>query len=613
MERAWKAGGFKVSIIKVPEEIINDKLAVLSDGTGTLTYSQYDQFLAHTCLADADKVYKFLNTIDENNVEELLEAALELRTLILEVNPLLNPEILVINSENVIKLPAQSDKPGETRLLIENPRWDRPDADIGGSGDEGLESVINSMGCGWGAVPIGIGGDNGNFVTVMFDDGANQVPLVIRVFSAEDIPTIFKDRCEFSSEEQYRLYIVTKCLVDIVSHFHRFDDSGLTKKYGSEKLTENVYNVILQYNSFLAFEEIDLSKVKKVVLRNQDTEKKKNNAFSKRPEEQEGTEVLDFNDLTEEHVVSLPERIKSWVVGQDEAVDRVCEAIETAYCGMKEKNTPIGVFMFTGSSGVGKTWCAKMFAKELCGSEFSMLRLDCSEYGQRHEVSKLIGAPAGYVGYDDGGQLINAMLKSGFRVLLLDEIEKANAAFFDLFLQVFDEGRLTSGKGETISFGQVLIIMTSNIGVKEVSNIGTRVGFGEVASITKDKQEKAIREALKVKFKPEFLNRVDSIITFNDLQEEACKQIIRLEFDKVNKWLLDKNVMVSYTDEAVKHIYERGFNRQFGARPLARLMRSEIMKPVSKLLLKEKVSNKTVIVDYKKDEFTFTVKKGAKK
>jgi len=238
------------------------------------------------------------------------------------------------------------------------------------------------------------------------------------------------------------------------------------------------------------------------------------------------------------------------------------------------------------------------------------VRIDCSEYSQKHEVSKLIGAPSGYVGYEEGGYLTNALMKRPFTVVLFDEIEKAHQSLHNILLQVMDEGRLTSNKGETVSFGETLLVLTSNVGVKEVESIGSRIGLGDVSVMTKDKQEKAIQEALKGTFKPEFLNRLDGIVTFNSLTKEHGERIIDIAFRRLNEWLKDKDIHVDYTSDATAHIYDVGFRPGFGARPLKRAMRKEVMLPISKLMLKDKIKKShTIKVDFKDGKLTFSATK----
>jgi hypothetical protein len=623
VSKLWRAAKFTINIVKLPSSVINDKLAVLSDGTGTLSFSRFDQFLLNNCVLDGEKIYRFLDSL-EDDPEKMVGAAVELRQLIIEVNPLLEPDLLVINNENRIKIAEQTDKPEDVRKLVDNSDWDKPEFNEDDEEDD-IENFVRSLPPPM--FPFGKTSDNGDqskMVPHLWDE--TDLLLIIVQHDVNDIPEVFKDRYSFTDEAQYKLFIVTRCIADFQNLFVLIDRMGFTKKWGPEKITEMLYDISIKYNTFLAWSEIDLDKVKKVVQRKFGKKRRDKNLFRKKPNNTPGpvarsNKAIDgdsegdtdfyteFDDLSEEDVLSLSERTKKWVIGQDIAIDKICETVHLAKCGLKEQNTPIGVFMLTGGTGTGKTWTARMLAQELCGDEHSMIRIDCSEYSQAHEVSKLIGAPSGYVGFEEGGYLTNNIMKKPFSVVLFDEIEKAHPKLHNILLQIFDEGRLTSNKGETVSFGETVIIMTSNVGVKEVSNIGARIGVGDTAMLTKDKQERAIAESLKNNFKPEFLNRIDGVITFNELTTEDCIRIIGLAFDKLNGWLDGRNVNVTHSKKATDYIYKVGFTPGFGARPLNRAMRREIMLPISKIMLKQRMTKDcTIKIDVKKDVLTFDVK-----
>lgn len=618
VQKTWTAAKFIINIVRLPTESINDKLAILSDGTGLLSFSRYDQFLLNNCVVDGEKIYRFLDSLDDQP-EKMVEAAVELRSIIIEVNPLLDPELLVINNEGRIKIPEQGDKPDTVRRLVDNSDWDKPEFQSDDDEDD-LENFVRSMPPP--LMPVGADGGyiGGNKIVPHLWEDTDLLLLVIH-HEVTDIPDIFKDKYVFADAPQYKLYIITRCIHDFQNLFVLIDRLGFTKKFGPEKISDMLYEICITHNKFLSWEDIDLEKVKRVVQRKFGKKRRDRNIYSKRPtgpnksavrgEDSDGEEeyYLEFDDITEEDVLTLPDRVKTMVIGQDLAVDTMCETIQLAKCGLKDQNTPIGVFMLTGSTGTGKTYSARMFAQELCGDEHSIIRIDCSEYSQPHEVSKLIGAPSGYVGYDEGGYLTNAMLKKPFTVLLFDEIEKAHQKLHHILLQIMDEGRLTSNKGETVSFGEALIIMTSNVGVKEVSDIGSRIGVGDTAAITHTKRERAIGEALKNSFKPEFLNRLDGILTFNELTKDDAIRIIDLAFKKLNSWLDGRNANIVYTKSAADYIYKVGFQPEFGARPLNRAMKKYVTLPISRMMLEQKTTKDcTIKVSAKGDSLTFSVK-----
>lgn len=631
VEKLWSHAKFNVHIAQIPTEKINDKLAVLSDGSGTITFDRYDRFLLNTCLVDSGKVWSFIDSL-EGDPETFVDAAVELRNIILEVNPLLDPKLLIINTENIIKLPEKDHTPDNSRLLIKNADWEKPEFE-GPMGLEDIEDFIQSLPPP--AFPVDpnmVGIDGSNLVAEM----CKLLELLVTVikYDSKDIPEIFKSKYTFEDAEPYRLFIVSKCILDFKSLFLVIDRMGMSRKHSPEKIAEELYRLAIKHNPFLSWDNIDLAKVKKAVIDKfgkstrpkTDFSKsgappipkpgkgKKDKSFTDRPGEEEGVEYYkNFDEISEEDVVGLPKRVKDWVIGQDEAVGVICETIQLAKCGLKEPGTPIGTFMLTGETGVGKTFSAKMFAKELCGDEHAVIRIDCSEYAQKHEVSKLIGSPQGYVGFEEGGYLTNAMAKTPFTVVLFDEIEKAHPKVHNILLQIMDEGRLTSNKGETVTFNDALVVLTSNIGVKEVQSVSNRVGMGSTSNLTKDKQEKAIKEALKNSFKPEFLNRLDGIVTFNRLNKEACLRIVDLAFDKLNGWLEDRKITVKYSAAVKDYIYSVGFKEGFGARPLNRAMKRYVMLPISKVMLDDKVKKDvTVTVTVKKNELNFTTKSNKK-
>jgi len=350
VERTWQSAKFTVNIVKLPAEVVNDKLAILSDGTGTLSFTRYDTFLLNNCAIDVEKIFKFLDSL-QHEPERMLDAALELRHLIIEVNPLLDPELLVINNENIIRVAEQSDTLENVRRLVDNPEWDKPEFD--GPSAEDIENFVKAM-----PPPVLPFGRNSTvspdqMVPHLWDE--TELLLVMIEYDVNDIPEIFKDHTSFEDEEVYKQFVVTRCVHDFQNLFILLDRMGYTKKFGVEKLTDMLYDISIQHNTFLAWEDIDLEKVKRAVKRKYGNRTPQRNKFKKKaPGDPEEDVFGEFSDIPEEDIMSLGSRVKDWVIGQDEVVEAVRETIELARCGLKEPDTPIGTFMFTGETGVGK-------------------------------------------------------------------------------------------------------------------------------------------------------------------------------------------------------------------------------------------------------------------
>ncbi|HAP14571.1 MAG TPA: ATP-dependent Clp protease ATP-binding subunit, partial [Lactococcus sp.] len=300
-------------------------------------------------------------------------------------------------------------------------------------------------------------------------------------------------------------------------------------------------------------------------------------------EEKTHIPVGDLKEKEQTQLINLAEDLKAHVIGQDEAIDKISKAVRRSRVGLGKPNRPIGSFLFVGPTGVGKTELAKQLAYELFGSTDSMIRFDMSEYMEKHSVAKLIGAPPGYVGYDDAGQLTDKVKRHPYSIILLDEIEKAHPDVFNILLQVLDDGRLTDSQGNTVSFENTIIIMTSNAG----SNLNNNsIGFGK-SEIDKYK----IEERLKEVFRPEFLNRVDEIVVFNSLTNEQLVKIVDLMLLDTSKALADKDITMELSKEAKEFLLEKGTNLKFGARPLRRAIQRYIEDEISEKILKGEIKN----------------------
>ncbi len=287
----------------------------------------------------------------------------------------------------------------------------------------------------------------------------------------------------------------------------------------------------------------------------------------------------------------LPDLIKNLVIGQDEAVAKVTKAIQRNRAGLKDPNKPIGSFIFLGQTGVGKTQLAKVLARELFDSEDALIRIDMSEYMEKFAISRLVGAPPGYVGYEEGGQLTEKVRRKPYSVILLDEVEKAHPDVFNMLLQVLDDGYLTDSLGRKIDFRNTIIIMTSNIGARQLKDFGQGVGFGTSArKAQEDSNQKSIIEnALKKAFAPEFLNRIDDVVVFNTLEKEHIFQIIDIELMKLYDRLKENGYNLKLSDKARDFIAEKGFDKQFGARPLKRAIQKYIEDALAEEIVNEKL------------------------
>ena len=289
-------------------------------------------------------------------------------------------------------------------------------------------------------------------------------------------------------------------------------------------------------------------------------------------------------------LIMLPTILKGSVIGQDEAIDTVCSAIKRGRLGLKNPKRPIGSFLFLGPTGVGKTYLATCLAKELFENEASIIRLDMSEYSEKHSVSRLIGSPPGYVGYEEGGILTDAVRKKPYTVVLFDEIEKAHSDIYNILLQILDDGALTDSKGRSADFKNCIIILTSNIGAELIDEY-KRLGFYEKTDTSPDKLPISdINARLKRHFSPEFLNRLDETVIFNKLTKENAEKIISLLLDKVRERIKNIGVDITFSPEVAKALSELSYNKQFGARPLARLITTHIENPLSDKLLSGEIN-----------------------
>ena len=331
-----------------------------------------------------------------------------------------------------------------------------------------------------------------------------------------------------------------------------------------------------------------------------------------------GIPVTKIAEEESETLLHLEDELHKRVIGQDDAVTAVAKAVRRARAGLKDPKRPIGSFLFLGPTGVGKTELARALASSLFGDESAMIRLDMSEYMEKHTVSRLVGAPPGYVGYEEGGQLTDAVRRKPYSVILLDEVEKAHADFFNILLQVLDDGRLTDSQGRTVDFRNTVIIMTSNLGAKALHKNSTELGFlapkkaeshsNDSKRIDFKEAKKSVLDAVKSHFRPEFLNRIDEMIVFHPLTEEDLTKIVTILMSDVIKRLEECDLHLEITPEAMKLLVKEGSDFTMGARPLKRAIQRLIEDPVSDLILKgEAIAGKTIKANAKDNDIVVTI------
>lgn len=324
-----------------------------------------------------------------------------------------------------------------------------------------------------------------------------------------------------------------------------------------------------------------------------------------------GIPVVQLTKEESERLLNMENVLHERVIGQSEAVTAIAKAIRRGRVGLKDPKRPVGSFIFLGPTGVGKTELCKALAEAMFGDENAMLRLDMSEYMEKHTVSKLIGSPPGYVGFEEGGQLTEKVRRKPYSVVLFDEIEKAHPDVFNMLLQILEDGRLTDSQGRTVDFKNTIIIMTSNVGARLITEKQSSLGFNSENENVEESEKKDIKELvtgeLRKVFRPEFLNRVDDIIVFNKLNKDEIKQIAVKMLKTLENRLDKMNIKISFTDNAVNEIADKGFDENYGARPLRRAIQNEIEDPLSEQMLEGKVKDGAVVTcDFADGQFTFT-------
>ncbi len=386
------------------------------------------------------------------------------------------------------------------------------------------------------------------------------------------------------------------------------EEKAMEEKRGNlERVAEIVYGILPEKEKELK----ELEKKSKKSLKKYFKEEITKEDIARVVSSWTGIPVTKILEPEAKKLLRMEEILSKRVVGQQKAIEAISNAIRRARAGLTDENRPIGSFMFLGPTGVGKTELAKALAEFMFNDEKAMIRIDMSEYMEPHSVARLIGSPPGYVGWEEGGQLTDAIRHRPYSLILFDEIEKANPEVLNLLLQILDEGRLTDGKGRTVNFKNSIIIMTSNLGSHLFKERGGSIGFEISSDKEKEKEKmadyhKKIMEIVKSKFKPEFLNRIDEIIIFNPLSKKDMEKIVEIQMERVKERLKEKGISIELSEEAKKYLVEKGFSPEYGARPLKRLIEKVILNPFATQIIAGKIKrNKKFTIKLEKGEIVF--------
>jgi ATP-dependent Clp protease ATP-binding subunit ClpA len=609
---------FHVLVIEIPEDEIEDKLAFLARDKGQISKSFFEDYVIATVVANINQLLYHINQQFETPYD-LLKIREELMEVITRINPALNPEKLVLNKNSVIKIKKEDELEDGEKPLTDNKYWNISYYDDLNKEIEPTDEAEVSSG----KKEIKKTGklkniDDLEHTTVQRWWKRIGQYISIKQFKAEDAESILKHRY-FHNRTSFGTFIVSVCVVDFEELFSMLDSMGTSARVAPPILIHELYQLCNSVNEFLTFEN-----AQDLADESEENEDEPTKFRSGRKMSHTGgamgqyvkkKDKKKFKEVPKEDLLKLSDNMKVFLVGQDEAIDNMTDAIQRASVGLKDPIKPIGSFLFAGQTGVGKTLASKVLADELIKDRDNLVTVDCSEYSSDHEYSKLIGAPSGYIGHEAGGYLTNAIMKNPFSVVVFDEVEKASYKVHELLLQILEEGRLTDGKGNIVPFNETVVIMTSNVGVKEVNAIGSTIGFGDVSTITDDKRGSAINKAIKKKFKPEFINRIDSIVYFKSLTKKDYMRIIDIELYKLNDNLRSndteyKNIEIKFNKKIKDLIYEKGINEEYGARPLKREIEKMISTPLAQKLLKEDIDvNSIVEVTENKGEATFKITK----
>jgi len=644
-----KSADFHVLLVEFPEEDITDKLTILSTERGLIYKSYYEDFVLNTCMVNAGGFFYHIKRRPEL-LEKFGNVRDEALAEVYKVSPGFKPENIVINSNNVFKTRNSVRSDEEVRNLIDNDLWgvDPPMTSFGPAiitnspqkTDDEEENPFKDPDEN-GSIPAisdndpdadknpfikdtdsdnGSGGEDGEIPYELIGHRWQRLGIHVNIRQYQEIDGVVAALLggkPFKTIRGYHFLIAELCIEDYTDILHLIDTMGVTKTIQPHLLAEELYDMAVLYNPFLKFESVDLESIRRE-YKEKEREKQRRNVRNRKSasfaaEERTAATAKrgpKFSEVPREKLAGLAAALKKRIIGQDAAIDMIADAVLRASVGLKKAEQPVGAFLFMGYTGVGKTETAKVLAEELCGG--SLVRVDCSEYQHSHEVAKLTGSPPGYVGYDDGGHLTREIAKKPFSVVLFDEVEKAHGNFHERVLQVLGDGLLTDNKGRKVSFADTIVIMTSNIGVKDVENISKAVGFGDEAVWSHDKQKDAYEGAAKKKFKPEFLNRIDEIVTFRRLEREDYMSILDVMLEEVNGQIQKgKTITLSFNVGAKNLLLDQGIDKKLGARPLWRTIKKYLSTPLAKAIISGDIKDgsKVVVgVDKEKTALTFKSK-----
>jgi len=616
--------GFEVLVLTLPETELNDKLTYLAREKGRVSRSFYEDFVIANSVANINQLLSFINQ-NLSDSPDLLTIRAELMDKILELNPLLAPENLIINKNFVVKVMTTKKPRADEKLLTENGSWNTSYYEdmnkLKKALTENLEEADNKEGA---KKKLKRKASDKTKDVEELDFEEKQVwwrrigqYIKIKQFNEDDAVDILKKRY-FHSPTSFSTFIVSVCVVEFEDLFLLLDNMGIPARVAPPILMNELYELCKSINGFLTYENAqDLADESGDSSDREEGDGKPYRTTTAGPMSQHAKKGKQkkFKDVPKEDLLKLADNMKVFLIGQDEAVDTLTDAIQRASVGLKDPIRPIGSFLFAGRTGVGKTLATKVLADELIKGRDNLVTIDCSEYSSDHEYAKLIGAPSGYIGHEQGGVLTNAMMKNPFAVVVFDEVEKASAKVHELMLQILEEGRLTDGKGQRVSFKDSIIVMTSNVGAKEIESISKTIGFGDGNKITELKKDDALKEALKKKFKPEFLNRIDAIVNFRTLIKRDYMKIIDIELFKLNDNLKHnatdyKGISLDFDKSVGNSIFKKGINEDYGARPLKRCIETDIATPLARKILKEDLNIEAVIkVSFKRGKAVFSVDK----
>jgi len=598
---------FEILVLKIPEGELEDKLAYLAREKGVIPKSFYEDFVIATCIANINQLLSHIRQ-QMSSPPDLMKIRDEIMGEILKVNPPLTPNNLILNRNHVVKLKTGDTVGDGEKLLTDNKSWnlsyyDEQQTQGDKNTKQGLPTELKNI-------------EDLEFTVVKkWWKRINQY-IEIKKFMEKDMEAILIQKF-FHDRSSFQTFIVSLCVINSEELFIMLDAMGISNRVSPPILMHEVYDLCKIANPFLIFENAQELSDEELEDDGRHTTKNNQTSMVGQAKRQRQKKKLKFKNVSKKDLLHLGNAMKVALIGQDEAVNLIVDTIQRASVGLKDPIKPIGSFLFAGKTGCGKTLSAKVLADELIKEKKNLITIDCSEYSSEHEYSKLIGAPSGYIGYDQGGYLTNAVFESPFSVVVFDEIEKASSKVHELLLQIMDEGRLTDGKGKSVSFKNTVIIMTSNVGIKEVNAVKSTIGFGNVSELTDTKQNRAIYKAIKSKFKPEFLNRIDSIVNFKPLTRKDYMRIIDIELYKLNDNLRHnateyKKCELDFDNKVKGFIFKKGINEKYGARPLKRCIEKEVSTPLAKKLLKDKVAPDSKInvgINKGKVFFTFEEKK----